>query len=303
MSDQWIDSQGRLFNRVHGLGASDLAAVLGYDPYTTPYDVWALKTGRISPPDENPAMKAGKRHQPTVLAYYNDTPGRDAALHDVPVMYSIAGPLLWATPDAIDDSQGRLVELKTTEIWNKDDWTDDAPIRHRVQCNIQRYAMGHSGVWMDDTIVLAVLIGLSDYREYEVPYDADWARDCIAYAKEWWFRHVVGDVPPDVTPRDIETFRKLHPEDTGEVMEADEELAEMIEILDLVRQDMADARRREQELKRKIEARVQDATYVRTGTGALRMGWKERAGYVVQPSRWREFKILDQEKAKKELGE
>jgi len=303
MSKRWIDSQGNEFERSDGLGASEVAAVLGYDHYTTPYKVWALKTGRLDPDEENAAMLAGTRHQPTVLQYYNDGPGRDAHMYDVPVVYDAGQPLLWATPDAIDYAQGRIVELKTTEVYNRDDWAWDVPIRHRVQCNIQRYAMEHIDPTLDTTVTLAVLIGLSDYREYEVPYSEAWAEDSIAYAIDWWQRHVVADVPPDVTPCDIETFRRLHPDDTGEVIEADEELAGLVQRLAAVRGDLAIARRDETFLKKEIEARAKDATYVRLGVGALKLTWKERKGYEVAPTRYREFTILNDEKAKKELGE
>ena len=303
MSKRWVDSQGVEFDRNEGLGASEVAAVLGYDPYTTPYKVWAIKTGRLDPDEENAAMLAGTRHQPTVLQYYNDGPGRDADMYDIPITYREANPRLWATPDAKDYAQGRLVELKTTEVYNKDDWTEGAPIRHRVQCQIQRYAYDRVGPRIDNTVTLAVLIGLSDYREYEVPYDEDWAKSSVEYVIDWWRRHVVADVPPDVTPADIETFRRLHPDDTGEVIEADEELADLVHGLEIARQDLAVARTAEARLKKEIEARVQDATYVRTGAGALRMGWKERKGYEVAPTRYREFTILDDEKAGKELGD
>jgi len=305
MSKQWIDNQGVEFDRNEGLGASEVAAVLGYDSYTTPYKIWAIKTGRIDPDEENAAMLAGKRHQPTVLAYYNDAPERNSAyMYDVPITYREANPRLWATPDAVDFSlfRPRLVELKTTEVWNKDDWAEDAPIRHRVQCQIQRLAYERINPATDNTVMLAVLIGLSNYREYEVPYNQEWAVDSIQYVIDWWQRHVVADVPPDVTPADIETFRRLHPDDTGEVIEADEELAEWIADLDRIRGELSTLNKDEKALKAKIEARVKDATYVRTGTGALKLTWQERKGYEVKPSRTRVFRRLNEKQAEKELG-
>ena len=305
MSKRWVDSTGFEFDRNEGLGASEVAAVLGYDPYNTPYKVWAIKTGRIPPDEENAAMLAGTRHQPTVLQFYNDGPGRDAEMWDIPIMYREANPRLWATPDAIDYSlfRPRLVELKTTEVYNRDDWAEEVPIRHRVQCQLQRYARDSIDPATDTTISLAVLIGLSDYREYDVPYSSAWAEDSIAYAIDWWQRHVVADVPPDVTPADIETFRRLHPDDTGEVIEADEELAEWIAELDLLRGELSTLGKAEKALKAKIEARVKDATYVRTGTGALKLTWQERKGYEVKPSRTRVFRRLNDKQTEKELGE
>ena len=303
MPKRWVDNQGVEFDRNEGLGASEVAAVLGYDPYATPYEVWAIKTGRLDPDEENAAMLAGTRHQPTVLQFYNDGPGRDADMYDVPITYREDTPRLWATPDAKDYAQHRIVELKTTEVYKKDDWAEDAPIRHRVQCQIQRYAYDRVDPRIDNTVTLAVLIGLSDYREYDVPYNEAWAEDSIQYVIDWWERHVVADVPPDVTPADIETFRRLHPDDTGEVIEADEELAEWIAELDLLRGELSTLGKAEKALKAKIEARIGDVTYVRTGTGALKLTWQERKGYEVKPSRTRVFRRLNEKQTEKELGE
>ena len=42
------------------LGGSDVGAVLGMNPYRSPYSVWAEKTGRLPPKEDNEAMRQGR---------------------------------------------------------------------------------------------------------------------------------------------------------------------------------------------------------------------------------------------------
>lgn len=63
------DRQAWLAARQHDVTASVAAAVLGAHPYTTPYQLWAEKTGRLSPDDEETeAMERGNLMEPVVVA-------------------------------------------------------------------------------------------------------------------------------------------------------------------------------------------------------------------------------------------
>lgn len=54
------------------LGGSDAAACCGIDPYRTPYDLWAQKTGRIPPFKGNQATEAGSYFEPSLINYLAD---------------------------------------------------------------------------------------------------------------------------------------------------------------------------------------------------------------------------------------
>ena len=49
-----------LAERRHSLGGSDMGAVLGLNRWSSPYSVWAEKTGRLPPKEDNEAMRQGR---------------------------------------------------------------------------------------------------------------------------------------------------------------------------------------------------------------------------------------------------
>lgn len=59
-SDQWLAW------RKQGVSATDSPVILGKSPYTTPWNLWAQKTGFIQPPDlsKNPNVRRGNRLEP-----------------------------------------------------------------------------------------------------------------------------------------------------------------------------------------------------------------------------------------------
>lgn len=56
-------------HRAQYRNASETAAVMGLSPWQTPYQLWALKTGR-SQPSINPAMARGTALEPLARAAY-----------------------------------------------------------------------------------------------------------------------------------------------------------------------------------------------------------------------------------------
>lgn len=54
------------------LGSSDAAAILGVNPYRTPYQVWGEKTGILGPCEENEAMRWGKLLEPVIAQEFSE---------------------------------------------------------------------------------------------------------------------------------------------------------------------------------------------------------------------------------------
>ena len=59
--DQWLDA------RTQGVGGSDVGTILGSNPWNTPLDIWATKTGQAPLVAETPAMKVGHALEAGVL--------------------------------------------------------------------------------------------------------------------------------------------------------------------------------------------------------------------------------------------
>ena len=70
-------TQEQLAARKAGLGGSDVATILGLNPYKTPYQLWLEKTGRVEPDDlsDNFAVKRGNDMEALVAKWFSDETG------------------------------------------------------------------------------------------------------------------------------------------------------------------------------------------------------------------------------------
>lgn len=293
--------------RPRGIGASDLADIMGCG-FRGPLRFWGEVTGKIEPdndPIEKPWLHWGHMHQPTILNEYNARePGRFAKEFETTINHR-EEPLFFCTPDAVDLANGRLVEVKTSEVWNKAEWEDGLPYAYWLQVQHQ-YAVSLS---RNDVLPvpaephIAALIGLSDYREYEIEPRPGELQDVWNEALEWWEKYVVKDIEPpaDPSPQAIAALRQLHPEDTGAVVQLDQ--ATHAKVLELAawRNKLAEAKKQCEELRQAIEAKIGAATYgVAPDWTGVSLKWQERKEHTVKATRFRKLEILDRAKARKE---
>ncbi|MFI8360770.1 YqaJ viral recombinase family protein [Streptomyces sp. NPDC085612] len=159
--------------RAAGIGGSEIAAVMGLSPYESRFSLWHRKKGLVAPVEESDVMYWGKLHEPTICAEFGkrhpEWQVRPAATYGRG--FQIANPdrQLFSTTGSYPTA---LLEAKTSrddEGWGEPG-TGEIPVHYRAQC-----------LWYLDVLGggrchVAVLIGLSDYREYVVEYDEAEAR-------------------------------------------------------------------------------------------------------------------------------
>lgn len=212
--------------RRHTISASEVAAVLGISPYTSPFDLWwAKRLGDVNP--DTPAMRRGRRLEPLILEDFTDN-HPEFRLTRAGLM--VNGDRAWqaCTPDALAyegdhpascmdgiEAAGwscscepvAVVEVKTAG--SRDGWgtegTDEIPAHYRAQV-----------LWQMDTLGLTVAyvpvwIGF-DYREYVVEYDASDLALMRHHAREFLDSLEAGDPPPiDSHPATGRRLKQLHP--------------------------------------------------------------------------------------------
>jgi len=116
-----------------------MAAVLGVDPWRTPYDVWAEKSGKLIEAEPTDVMLAGNRFEDGVLDYAEERLG--PLLRNVHL--TCPGTPLAANVDALVKEDTEPVEAKTAGLFGplKDRWgdegTDEIPDRVIVQCHVE----------------------------------------------------------------------------------------------------------------------------------------------------------------------
>lgn len=136
-------NEAELTKRREGLGASDMATVLGLNPFQTAYDLMLEKRGLLEHDKDKSWLSAGNLLEPAIINWARtvlgpiDTP--QEAFRDP------KGSCLFAHPDGIVVADGRPVEAKshlqyTDEHWG-DEGTDDIPSRVIVQGTVQMMCM------------------------------------------------------------------------------------------------------------------------------------------------------------------
>ena len=188
--------------RTTGVGGSDIAAILGLSKWKTPLQVYLEKRGEIGPQPDNDAMRWGRYLEPVVRQAYADATGNEVRVIDQMVRHPLYEHMI-ANLDGFvlpDDGPRRVFEAKTArsaEGWGEPG-SDHIPQQYLLQ--VQHY-MAVTGFIVAD---VAVLIGGSDFRIYEVPEDRE-LQDMICDAcAEFWQRVQEGNPPEPVSYADVQ---------------------------------------------------------------------------------------------------
>lgn len=187
--------------RARGIGASEIAAVVGLSPWQGPHDIWERKTGRAPPQIGTDALLFGTIMEPAIISYWRARTGRRVKYvgrHQRTYVHP-ANPLCVATPDGLIQPGDVNLEVKTYGFRVAHHWgepgTDEIPEYYLAQCVWQMAATERSR-----TLVLAS--HERDLDEYHVLYDADFYAAMAEVAAKFWRDYVQTDTPPPADHRE-----------------------------------------------------------------------------------------------------
>lgn len=215
--------------RREGLGASDAAAVVGMSRWSSPYTVWLDKTGAL-PIDATmtQAQSWGLRLEQPIAEAFEEEKGTQVTGRGAWVE-SREYPWLRATLDglAILDGKWVVVEIKTSN--GRDHaWDEGVPDYYEVQVQHQLAVTGL------EVAHLAVLLGGSDYRSYEIPRDDEAIAKLIELESQFWTGNVLANVEPGVdgSPATAGALKIVYASaDPDTEVELDKDMAEWLELL------------------------------------------------------------------------
>lgn len=179
-----------LEERRKGIGGSDAPAICGVSPWKTPYQVWLEKRGESGGQEDNDSMFWGRTLEPVIRQRYADLTGRRVIV-PAKILVHPSHPVILASLDGITDDD-RVLEVKTARSatgWGEPG-TDEIPEHYIAQ--VQHY-LAVTGFIVAD---VAVLIGGSDFRVYEVPENKEIQNLIMKKELEFWGL-VENDTPPD----------------------------------------------------------------------------------------------------------
>lgn len=198
--------------RANGIGASEIAAVVGLSPWESPFSLWHRKKGNLPPQPQSDLFYWGHALEPLVAQRFAEL-HPEYAVETCGTFANVERPWQFANLDRVlipvKSGPFAVLEIKTTRYG--DGWgpagSDDIPLHVRCQVIHQMDVFGYGYAWV------AVLIGGSDYREYRIEYDEAEAAILRDAGEAFWLSIQSDDEPPiDVTDSTYQAIRALHPD-------------------------------------------------------------------------------------------
>lgn len=221
--EEWLEE------RKKSLGGSDVGAVLGMSEYSSPYTIWAEKTGKLPPFEGNEWTKLGNDLEGYVAQRFCEASGLKV-VNDNSTWRNDKYPHLHANIDRRVVGMKAGVECKLTSEFNAKKYKNgEFPDRFYAQC-VEYLAVTELDRWF-----LAVLIygkGIKIYQMTRIPNDVvpEWCEASVyvedaeieALVKataDFWEYVKSGEAPmADGSESTSETLKMLYPESNGDTV-------------------------------------------------------------------------------------
>lgn len=180
------------------IGGSDAAAVIGLNAYTSPYSLWAEKTGKIPGFAGNLATEVGAFLEEFVAQKFAQETGKKVRKHNQSFLNS-QYPFAIANIDREIVGEDAGLEIKTTDSLNLKKFKGgEYPANYYVQC-VHYLAVTGKQRWY-----LAVLIGNREFKWFTIERDEDEIAALMTAEADFW-ELVKTDTPPAVDGKQATT--------------------------------------------------------------------------------------------------
>lgn len=266
-----------------GLGGSDIAAIMGLSPYKTALELWAEKVNHPSATTQDALhLRFGQFVEPFVVDEFEKLTGLHTQEHQQALfhpehdfMYGHIDRFIVKQPWEVAVIEGKVVtnsllECKTSSAYSKDNWgptgSDQIPNAYLLQCIWYMAITGCTNAH------IAVLIGNSDFRVYQIERDERLETLVIEKAKRFWLDHVLAGVPP--APSSLGDMRLLYPNEAqDQTLQASPELIDSLQQLRSLQSESKALEGKSEKLKLQIMQAMGEAQSLCIGSQVLAT-WK-----------------------------
>jgi putative phage-type endonuclease len=274
--DQW------LAERRTGIGGSDVAAILGLNPWASPYTVWADKLELLPEREDNEAMRQGRDFEPYVAARFCEVTGKKVRRVNRILRHPVHTFML-ANIDRFIVGESAGLECKTTSTLNTKRFKDgDFPAEYYAQA-VHYMAVTGARRWFVAVLILNqrfLIYQLTRNENDTVPVwcessvhiDDTEIESLITAEREFWAL-VESNIPPtiDGAPPTTDALETIYADSNGEGIDLFGREGVMRDYL-MLRAEVKDTERRMEELKQQL---MQDLGCSERGAcGAYSVTWK-----------------------------
>jgi putative phage-type endonuclease len=282
-------SKAQLEDRKNHLGASDIPAIMGVDPFKTAYDVWLDKTGKLEPQAQTKVMLRGNLLETPILDWFHLVTGlaitrnqkRSAKSRGIPIASNC---------DAIVNASGDPVEAKSQGCYSNETWgaegTDEVPDRIILQAHAQMICTGAK------MCHIPAYLAYREFALFIVNLNPELKDLLIQEAINFWEQHVEKDIPPQGNPSVGTVSRVIRTPNKTVTVDPD-----LILRYKACASTVTNAKKLQNEAKAELLAALGDAECGDAGDGLTCTYFSsDRKGYTVEPKTMR---VIRFPKAKK----
>ena len=295
--------------RTRDVTASTVGALFGAHDFLTPFELWAVKAGRLDrSSEETPAMQRGRLLEPVAVQLLREQRPEWKVEHNAAdnVYFRDPAARLGATPDVIVEAPGRgkgVVQIKSVEasVYRRKwlvDGNPEVPVWIALQAAVEAYLT--EAQW---AAVAPLVIGHGlEMPLVEVDLE-DGLIDAIkARVAEFWKLVESGEEPPPDFARDGETIETIHATGSSRVevdLSTNNRIRELIDTREAARLAVKDAKAKVDEIDAEVKWLMGEAEIAHVGQGQ-RITWKQqnRSGFYVAPKSFRVLNYPQERKAK-----
>ena len=262
-----------LKHREAGIGSSEVATIVGLNPWETPYQLWRRKRGIDPAKDETFAMRAGHYLEDAVAQFWHDSTGQDiikASAGDW-LIVNDERPYMRVSPDRTywlaglphSNANKGILECKTTQASID---PDDIP-KHWF-CQVQ-YQLGVAELEQGS---LAWLCSGREFGYKDLALVPDFFGWLVEEVERFWRDNIQGGQEP--TAANVQdVLLKYNRHTDGKIVEVDDKIFDAYNELKGVKAELDKLKKQQEELEERIKLGFGDAEAISYG-GQTIATWK-----------------------------
>ena len=215
--DEWLQI------RHNYIGGSDAGAIMGMNPFASPFSVWAEKNGNAEPFAGNLKTKIGTQFEEFVARLFEEETGKKVRKCNF-TLVNDEFPWACANLDREIVREDALLECKFTNSYVNTVKFKEGEYPTQWLCQMTHYL----AVTGRKKAYLAVLSECRDFHIFELERDEEDIQALMETEKQFWNSYVVTGIQPPVDDSEAtaNTLSEMFPHDDGSevILDVDEEL-------------------------------------------------------------------------------